>query len=175
MGDLDRSGSSDRTGPHRVRREKNKLCFGGAALIASMAAYRRVCLPFGGLAFRVTWIAALFLSFAASSPSATQQNLPVTASAAAADDASPFTSATPPSAHQKDEQAATSQTQSLQRTAPASDQPQAVIQRIEFTGNRRIRQDTLKARIFSRDGDPYNEETLRRDFQALWNLSLIHI
>jgi outer membrane protein insertion porin family len=126
-------------------------------------------LPFGGLAFRVTWIAALFLSFAASSPSATQQNLPVTASAAAADDASPFTSATPPSAHQKDEQAATSQTQSLQRTAPASDQPQAVIQRIEFTGNRRIRQDTLKARIFSRDGDPYNEETLRRDFQALWN------
>ena len=44
-----------------------------------------------------------------------------------------------------------------------------VIDRIEFTGNRRIRTDTLKARIFSRDGDPYNEETLRRDFQALWN------
>jgi outer membrane protein insertion porin family len=48
-------------------------------------------------------------------------------------------------------------------------QPQAVIERIEFLGNRRIRSDTLKARIFSRDGDPYNEETLRRDFQALWN------
>ena len=44
-----------------------------------------------------------------------------------------------------------------------------VIERIEFIGNRRIRADTLKARIFSRDGDPYNEETLRRDFQALWN------
>src|SRR5260370_1552387 len=44
-----------------------------------------------------------------------------------------------------------------------------VIDRIEFTGNRRIRTDTLKARIFSRDGDPYNEETLRRDFQQLWN------
>src|SRR5215470_2688521 len=44
-----------------------------------------------------------------------------------------------------------------------------VIERIEFNGNRRIRTDTLKARIFSRDGDPYNEETLRRDFQALWN------
>jgi outer membrane protein insertion porin family len=44
-----------------------------------------------------------------------------------------------------------------------------VIDRIEFVGNRRIRTDTLKARIFSRDGDPYNEETLRRDFQALWN------
>src|SRR6202040_401619 len=35
--------------------------------------------------------------------------------------------------------------------------------------NRRIRSDTLKARIFSRPGDVYNEETLRRDFQALWN------
>src|SRR5215470_9558621 len=44
-----------------------------------------------------------------------------------------------------------------------------VIDKIDFVGNRRIRTDTLKARIFSRDGDPYNEETLRRDFQALWN------
>jgi outer membrane protein insertion porin family len=32
-----------------------------------------------------------------------------------------------------------------------------------------VRSDTLKARIFSREGDVYNEETLRRDFQALWN------
>jgi outer membrane protein insertion porin family len=43
------------------------------------------------------------------------------------------------------------------------------IQRIEFVGNRRVRTDTLKARIFSREGDRYTEETLRRDFQALWN------
>ena len=48
-------------------------------------------------------------------------------------------------------------------------QSQGFIDHIEFTGNRRVRTDTLKARIFSRDGDPYNEETLRRDFQALWN------
>jgi len=32
-----------------------------------------------------------------------------------------------------------------------------------------VRSDTLKARIFTREGDNYNEETLRRDFQALWN------
>jgi outer membrane protein insertion porin family len=51
----------------------------------------------------------------------------------------------------------------------ASGQPRFVIDRIEFIGNRRIRSDTLKARIFSREGDQYNEETLRRDFQALWN------
>src|SRR5579862_580717 len=44
-----------------------------------------------------------------------------------------------------------------------------LVDRIEFVGNRRIRTDTLKARIFTREGDPYNEETLRRDFQALWN------
>jgi outer membrane protein insertion porin family len=52
--------------------------------------------------------------------------------------------------------------------APAQNTP-AVLDRIEFVGNRRIRSDTLKARIFSREGDTYNEETLRRDFQALWN------
>ena len=47
--------------------------------------------------------------------------------------------------------------------------PQYIIQRIEFDGNRRIANGTLQARIFSRAGDPYNEEALRRDFQALWN------
>ena len=55
--------------------------------------------------------------------------------------------------------------------APGAQQNEApaVIDRIDFEGNRRIRRDTLQARIFSRVGDPYNEETLRRDFQALWN------
>jgi outer membrane protein insertion porin family len=47
--------------------------------------------------------------------------------------------------------------------------PQYTIQRIEFQGNRRIQRETLLARIFSRPGDPYNEEGVRRDFQALWN------
>jgi len=46
---------------------------------------------------------------------------------------------------------------------------QPFVERIDFDGNRRIRRDTLQARIFTRAGDPYNEETLRRDFQALWN------
>jgi outer membrane protein insertion porin family len=44
-----------------------------------------------------------------------------------------------------------------------------VVQRIEFQGNRRIRSETLRARIFTREGDNFNEEALRRDFQALWN------
>jgi outer membrane protein insertion porin family len=55
------------------------------------------------------------------------------------------------------------------QTNPGQQPPAAVVDRIIFLGNRRIRSDTLKARIFSREGDPYNEETLRRDFQALWN------
>jgi len=48
-------------------------------------------------------------------------------------------------------------------------QAQEFIERIEWEGLRRIRRDTVNARIFSRVNDPYNEETLRRDFQALWN------
>src|SRR5216683_721931 len=51
----------------------------------------------------------------------------------------------------------------------AAAQQQFVIDHIDFIGNRRVRSDTLMARIFSRKGDVYNEETLRRDFQALWN------
>jgi outer membrane protein insertion porin family len=48
-------------------------------------------------------------------------------------------------------------------------QAQEFIERIDWGGLRRIRRDTVNARIFSRVNDPYNEETLRRDFQALWN------
>jgi outer membrane protein insertion porin family len=47
--------------------------------------------------------------------------------------------------------------------------PRSTIERIEIVGNRRISKDTLLARIFSRPGDVYSEEGLRRDFLALWN------
>ncbi len=50
-----------------------------------------------------------------------------------------------------------------------AEEPRAVIERVEFLGNRRVRNDTLRARLFVRPGDPYNEDTLRRDFQGLWN------
>jgi outer membrane protein insertion porin family len=53
--------------------------------------------------------------------------------------------------------------------ASAPGQTAAVIDRIEFEGNRLIRAETLTARIFTRVGGPYREEGLRRDFQALWN------
>jgi outer membrane protein insertion porin family len=57
-----------------------------------------------------------------------------------------------------------------QPTAPAATtQGPPVIERIEFEGNRRIRSETLLSRIFSRPGDPVNQDALRRDFRALWN------
>jgi outer membrane protein insertion porin family len=45
----------------------------------------------------------------------------------------------------------------------------SVIEAIEFRGARRVPQDTLKAMIFSRKGDRYEPDALRRDFMALWN------
>lgn len=56
-----------------------------------------------------------------------------------------------------------------QQPARSTNSQQAVIERIEFVGNRRIQRETLLARIFSRPGDPYNPEAVRRDFRALWN------
>jgi len=44
-----------------------------------------------------------------------------------------------------------------------------VIEAIEFRNSRRVPQDTLRALIFSRKGDVFNEDTMRRDFMALWN------
>ena len=46
---------------------------------------------------------------------------------------------------------------------------QTVIERIDIIGNRRIARDTLLARIFSHPGDPYSDDAVHRDFQALWN------
>jgi outer membrane protein insertion porin family len=55
-----------------------------------------------------------------------------------------------------------------QQTGAAPAPPQT-IQSIIFRGNRRIPSSTLRARIFSHDGDPYDENALERDYMALWN------
>ncbi|MEJ7607745.1 MAG: POTRA domain-containing protein [Bryobacteraceae bacterium] len=61
----------------------------------------------------------------------------------------------------------------LETPKPATEplQPTAanVIDAIEFRGARRVPQDTLRAIIFSKKGDRLDEETLHRDFMALWN------
>jgi len=52
---------------------------------------------------------------------------------------------------------------------PGTQPPQDVIEAVEFRGARRVPQDTLRALIFSKKDDKYDEETLHRDFMALWN------
>ncbi|HWP85403.1 MAG TPA: outer membrane protein assembly factor BamA [Terriglobia bacterium] len=46
------------------------------------------------------------------------------------------------------------------------------IESIQFRGNRRVPSATMRARIFSQPGDPYDENALRRDFMALYNTGL---
>ena len=53
---------------------------------------------------------------------------------------------------------------------PAVQQPISnEVEDIEFRGVRRVPQSTLRALILTRKGDPINEDTLHRDFMALWN------
>ncbi|MFZ0804246.1 MAG: outer membrane protein assembly factor BamA [Terriglobales bacterium] len=50
--------------------------------------------------------------------------------------------------------------------APAQ---QELVAGIEVHGNRRIPAETVRARIFTRSGDVYDEAALERDFNSLWN------
>jgi len=108
-------------------------------------------LPFGVLAFRVTWIAAFFLSLASSSPATTQKNLLAGPSAYA--DMGRLSRGSDSDSRRTDS-VTTAEPATAQAGAPqvTGGQPQGVVERIEFYGNRRIRSDTLKARIFSREG-----------------------
>ena len=54
----------------------------------------------------------------------------------------------------------------LAGTAPAQQQ---LIEDIRIHGNRRIPAETIRAKIFSRPGDPYDEGAIQRDFSSLWN------
>jgi outer membrane protein insertion porin family len=57
----------------------------------------------------------------------------------------------------------------IEQIRPGENPPENVIDSIEFRGARRVPQDTLRALIFTKKGDKYDEETLHRDFVALWN------
>jgi outer membrane protein insertion porin family len=56
-----------------------------------------------------------------------------------------------------------------QAETPAVPAGAQVIESIEFRGTKRVPQDSLKVLILSKVGDIVNEETLRRDYMALWN------
>ncbi|MBZ5705855.1 MAG: outer membrane protein assembly factor BamA [Acidobacteriia bacterium] len=46
---------------------------------------------------------------------------------------------------------------------------QDLITGIDIRGNRRIPADTIRARIFTRSGDVYDQAAIERDFNSLWN------
>ncbi len=46
---------------------------------------------------------------------------------------------------------------------------QDVIQRIEIIGNDRVTKETIMYYLSSREGEYYNEESLKRDFKVLWS------
>ncbi len=44
-----------------------------------------------------------------------------------------------------------------------------IVEEIDFRGQHKMPQDTLRALIFTKKGDEYDEEAIHRDFIALWN------
>ena len=44
-----------------------------------------------------------------------------------------------------------------------------IVEEVTFRGTRRIPRDSLSARIFTKRGDLYDPQVLRRDFMVLWN------
>ncbi len=76
-----------------------------------------------------------------------------------------------------EEAPAAPQTSEAPKTAtPVPTQKEAlknIIEQIVIRGNRRIPQSTLRARIFTHEGDVYNESSLERDFMALWNTGFL--
>jgi outer membrane protein insertion porin family len=46
------------------------------------------------------------------------------------------------------------------------------VESVQFRGSRRVPVATMRARIFTQPGDPYDENALRRDFMALYNTGL---
>jgi outer membrane protein insertion porin family len=57
--------------------------------------------------------------------------------------------------------------------APPQEEHKPTIDSILFHGQRRIPVSTLRARVFSRPGDIYDESALERDFMALWNTGFL--
>jgi outer membrane protein insertion porin family len=53
--------------------------------------------------------------------------------------------------------------------ALSQEQTPNIIHEIQIHGNRRIPAETIRARIFTRPGDVYDEGALERDFMSLWN------
>src|SRR6266478_4783902 len=49
-------------------------------------------------------------------------------------------------------------------------QNQRLVESVDITGNRRLRKDDILYYVQTRPGDPYNEQQIQRDLQAILNL-----
>ncbi len=56
----------------------------------------------------------------------------------------------------------------IQEGKPAAMGPN-IIEEVQFRGQHKVPQDTLKGLIYTKKGDVYDEEAIHRDFIALWN------
>ncbi len=74
----------------------------------------------------------------------------------------------PPAAQPQPAKPEAPQAEQAKPAAPGAP-PENIVEAIEFRGSRRVPQDTLRAQIFTKKGDKFDEELLRRDFMALWN------
>jgi len=56
----------------------------------------------------------------------------------------------------------------LQEVKPAA-MGDNIVEEVQFRGQRKVPQDTLRGLIFTKKGDVYDEEAVHRDFISLWN------
>jgi outer membrane protein insertion porin family len=52
---------------------------------------------------------------------------------------------------------------------PVLARAQELVERIDILGNERVTRETIMYYLTTREGDPFNEDTLRRDFRVLWS------
>ena len=60
------------------------------------------------------------------------------------------------------------QPSNIQEAKPATVGPN-IVEEVDFRGQRKVPQDTLRALIYTKKGDVYDEEAIHRDFISLWN------
>jgi outer membrane protein insertion porin family len=74
----------------------------------------------------------------------------------------------PTAPEQQPQQAPQQQPANIQEARPAPVGAN-IIEAVDFRGQRKVPQDTLRALIYTKKGDVYDEEAIHRDFMALWN------
>lgn len=127
----------------------------------------------GGLPTLVLWQLACLVGFSSLAYPQAQQPAPPPPQQKKANPFETVPQTAPPQAPQpatpKPQQPKLESPKPADEAKPAPGPVEDVIEAIEFRGSRRVPQDTLRALIVSRKGDKVDEDTLHRDFMALWN------